>query len=153
MQNKKPFEIILLVGRVTSLQSWLAKKSCHGQILINECSISDYPSKLALHAILFQTVFCFAFLGSYIFISDQKVKARSSRNRNCICDSRIIRRMICESMLSTNAEITPMHCCLGEPGCLAGIMLFSNRLAHNMQARPWSLISILVCFYFHVLPL
>ena len=26
-------------------------------------------------------------------------------------------------MLSTNAEIAPMHCCRGEPGCLAGIML------------------------------
>ena len=38
-------------------------------------------------------------------------------------DSRIIRRMTCESMLSTNAEITPMHCCLGEPDCLAGIIL------------------------------
>ena len=62
MQNKKPFEIILNVGRVTSLQSCVAKKSCHGQTLINECSISDYPSNfeglsLALHAILFQTVF------------------------------------------------------------------------------------------------
>ena len=44
MQNKKPFEIILHVGRVTSLQSWVAKKSCHCQTLINECSISDYPS-------------------------------------------------------------------------------------------------------------
>ena len=43
-KQKKPFEIILHVGRVTSLQSWLAKKSCHGQTLINECSISDYPS-------------------------------------------------------------------------------------------------------------
>ena len=70
-----------------------------------------------------------------------------------VFDSRIIRRMICESMLSTNAEITPMHCCLGEPDCLACIMLSSNRLAHNMQARPWSLVSILVCFYFHVRPL
>ena len=40
MQNKKPFEIILHVGRVTSLQSWMAKKSCHGQTFINECSIS-----------------------------------------------------------------------------------------------------------------
>ena len=28
-----------------SLQSWVAKKSCHGQTLMNECSISDYPSK------------------------------------------------------------------------------------------------------------
>ena len=43
-KNKKPFEIILNVGRVTSLQSWVAKKSCDGQTLINECSISDYPS-------------------------------------------------------------------------------------------------------------
>ena len=45
MQNKKPFEIILHVWRVTSLQSWVAKKSCHGQTLINECFIFDYPSK------------------------------------------------------------------------------------------------------------
>ena len=37
MQNKKTFEIILHVGRVTSLQSWVAKKSCHSQTLINEC--------------------------------------------------------------------------------------------------------------------
>ena len=43
MQNKKLFEIILHVGRVTSLQSWVAKKSCHGQTLINEYYISDYP--------------------------------------------------------------------------------------------------------------
>ena len=27
MQNKKPFEIILHVGRVTSLQSWVAEKN------------------------------------------------------------------------------------------------------------------------------
>ena len=44
MQNGKPFKIMLHVGRVTSLQSWVGKKSCHGQTLINECSISDYPS-------------------------------------------------------------------------------------------------------------
>ena len=44
MQNKKPFEMILHVGGVTTLQSWVAKKSCHGQTLINECSISDCPS-------------------------------------------------------------------------------------------------------------
>ena len=36
---------------------------------------------------LFQTVFCFAFLGSYIFIFYQKVKAKSNRNRNCIFSS------------------------------------------------------------------
>ena len=35
MQNRKPSEIILHVGRLTSLQSWVAKKSCHGQTLIN----------------------------------------------------------------------------------------------------------------------
>ena len=45
MQNKKPFEIIFHLGRVTSLQSWVAKlKTCHGQTLINECSIFDNPS-------------------------------------------------------------------------------------------------------------
>ena len=44
MQNKKAFEIIVHVGRVTSLQSWMAKESCDGQTLINECSIFDYPS-------------------------------------------------------------------------------------------------------------
>ena len=26
------------------LRSWVVKKSCHDQTLINECSISDYPS-------------------------------------------------------------------------------------------------------------
>ena len=44
MQNKNPFQIILHVGRVASLQSWEAKKSCHSQTLINECPIFDYPS-------------------------------------------------------------------------------------------------------------
>ena len=44
MQNKSPFEITLHAGGVTSLQSWVGKKSCHGQTLINECSISDYHS-------------------------------------------------------------------------------------------------------------
>ena len=42
MQSKKPFEIVLHVGRITSLQSWVAKKSCQGQTHTNECSISDY---------------------------------------------------------------------------------------------------------------
>ena len=44
--EKKPFEIILHVGRVTSFQSWVAKKSCHGQTLINEFSVSGYLSNL-----------------------------------------------------------------------------------------------------------
>ena len=77
MQNKKPFEIILRVGRVTSLQRLVAVKSCHGQTRTNECSISDYPSnfeglQLVLHAVLFQKDFCSAFLGTYILISDKK---------------------------------------------------------------------------------
>ena len=38
MQNKKQFEIILHVGRVTSLQSLVAKTSCHSKTLTNECS-------------------------------------------------------------------------------------------------------------------
>ena len=46
MPNKEQFEIILHVGRVTSLQSWVAKKSCHGQTLVNECFIFDYPIQL-----------------------------------------------------------------------------------------------------------
>ena len=32
----------------------------------------------------FQQVFCFAFLGSYIFIFDEKVKVQSNRRRNYI---------------------------------------------------------------------
>ena len=47
-RTKKPFEIILHVGRVFSLKSWVAKKSCHGQTFIIECSISDYPSNFEL---------------------------------------------------------------------------------------------------------
>ena len=46
MQNKELFEIIMHIGRVTSLQSWVAKKSCHGQTFTNECSISDFPFQL-----------------------------------------------------------------------------------------------------------
>ena len=95
MQNRKPFEIILHVGQDTSLQSWVAKKSCHGQTLINKCSISDYPSTILLTTLkacnspymqyyFKRGFFCFAFLKSYIFIADQKVKAKSNRNRNCI---------------------------------------------------------------------
>ena len=35
MQDKKLFEVILHVGRVTSLQSWVAKISCHSQIALD----------------------------------------------------------------------------------------------------------------------
>ena len=40
-----------------------------------------------------------------------------------IFDSWIIRRMMCDSMLLTNAEIAPMHCWLSEPDCLSGIIM------------------------------
>ena len=40
-----------------------------------------------------------------------------------IFDSRIICRMICESMLSTKMQKLLQCCCLGEPDCLTGIML------------------------------
>ena len=70
---------------------WLAqsKKLCHGETLINQCSSFDYPSNfegllLTLRVRLFQMVFCFVFLRSYIFIYDQNVNAKSNRNRNCI---------------------------------------------------------------------
>ena len=78
--QKKTFEMIsiLHVGRVTSLRNWVAKKLCHVQTLMNECSISDYPSNfeglsLALHTILF-----FVLHPSDI-ISDQKVKAKKQK--------------------------------------------------------------------------
>ena len=49
-----------------------------------------------------------------------------------IFDLRIIRRM-CESMLSTNAEIALMDCCLGDPDCLAALCFFLKQTgAHNM---------------------
>ena len=56
MQNKKPFELIFHVGRVTSLHIWVAKKSCHAQTLINECSISDYLSSLDMLRSLGQSI-------------------------------------------------------------------------------------------------
>ena len=67
MQNKRPFEIILHVRRVASLQSWVAKTSCHGQTLINELSISDYPSNFKgiqqwKYAISISIAFCLDFL-------------------------------------------------------------------------------------------
>ena len=62
--KQKPFEIIFHVGRVTSLQSWVAKKSCLGQTLKNKCSFPDYPLK-ACNSPYMQMIFCFPFLGSY----------------------------------------------------------------------------------------
>ena len=41
-KTKKLFEIILHVGRVKSLQSWVAKNHVTVKPLKKECSISDY---------------------------------------------------------------------------------------------------------------
>ena len=35
---------------------WVAKKSCHGQTLINECFISDYPSNFDRGLLSFRNV-------------------------------------------------------------------------------------------------
>ena len=83
-KTKKPFEIILHVGRVTSLQSWVAKKSCHGQTLQkNVLLLTTLPILKACNSpymqYYFKRFFCFAFLRSYIFISDRKVKAKSKK--------------------------------------------------------------------------
>ena len=58
MQNEKPFEIILHVGRATSLQSWVAKKSCHGQILtINVLFLTTLPALKACNSPYMQYYF------------------------------------------------------------------------------------------------
>ena len=58
-----------------------------GLLLMNVLFLTTLTTSKAcnspLHARLFQTVFCFAFLRSYIFISDQNVNAKSNRIRNC----------------------------------------------------------------------
>ena len=83
MQNKNPMEVILHVGLVISLQSWVAKKSCHGQTLINECSIFDYPSSFeGLNSPYMQYYFKrfffgFAFLRSNIFILGQNARQKA----------------------------------------------------------------------------
>ena len=60
-------------------------------------------------------------------------------------NSWIIRRMICESMLSTKMQ--KLRQCtaalVNQTALRALCFLFLNKLTHNMQARPWSLVSIL----------
>ena len=65
-----------------------------------------------------------------------------------VFDSRIIRRMMGESMLSTNAEIAPITVAVVNQTALRALCFpfkqtGTSGLAHNMQARPWSLVSIL----------
>ena len=63
-----------------------------------------------------------------------------------IFGSRIIRRMMCESTLLTNAEIAPMRCCLGEPDCLAGITMLLDWSTWHAGTAVVS-VSILPCMY------
>ena len=69
-----------------------------------------------------------------------------------IFDSRIIRRMMCESMLSTNAEIAPITVAVVNQTALQALCFFLKQtgtpeLVHNMQARPLSLVSILALLH------
>ena len=88
-ETKKPFEIMLHVGRVTSLLSWVAKNHVTVRPLqINVLFLTTLPTLKACNSPYMQYYFKRLFvLRSYIFISDQKVKAKSSGNRNCIFSS------------------------------------------------------------------
>ena len=76
-------------------------------------------------------------------LSEQPFSTGSGRITLTIFYSRIIRRMMCESMLSTNAEIAPITVAVVNQAALRALRFFSNRLAPNMQVRPWSLVSVL----------
>ena len=63
---------------------------------------------------------------------------------SCISDSRIIRRIICESMLSTKMQkLLQCTVALVNSAALRALCFFLNKLAHNTQGRPWPLVSIL----------
>ena len=70
-----------------------------------------------------------------------------------VFDSRIIRRMICESMLSTKMQkLLQCTVALVNQTVLRALCSFFKQtgtpgLAHNMQARPWSLVSILALLH------
>ena len=103
----------------------------------SELSFCPYP---AVYQPMSNGPFCSYILNariSLVPISLMLLLRDGGAHRPCqLFDSRIIRRMICESMLSTKMQRLLQRCCLGEPDCLAGIMLFFNKLAHNMQVRP-----------------
>ena len=76
-----------------------------------------------------------------IIFLGQEMKLRSQYP---FIDSRIIRKKVCESMLSTNAEVAPITVAVVNQTALQALCFFSsNKLAHHTQARPWSLVSIL----------
>ena len=64
-----------------------------------------------------------------------------------VFDSWIIRRMMRESMVSRNAELLQCTVALVNQTALRALCFFSNKLAHKMQARPWSLVSILALLH------
>ena len=90
MQNGKPFEIISHVGWVTILPSWKGSL-VKNMTFIYKCLTVIWFLATQLWRLVTRPTcntmsngFYFAILGSYIFISDQKVKAKNNRNRNCI---------------------------------------------------------------------
>ena len=66
--------------QIFEIQSWVAKTHAN--------AFSTVPTLKACNSPYMQyylkRFFCFAILGSYIFISDQNVKVKCNRNRNCI---------------------------------------------------------------------
>ena len=71
-----------------------------------------------------------------------------SSTAECHFCLRDISRMMCKSMLSTNAEIAPMHCCLGEPDCFARIMLlFQTDLGRQHACTAVVSVSVLALLH------
>ena len=71
------------------------------------------------------------------------------KSMHTFIDSRIIRRMICESMLSTKMQklLQCTSALVNQTALRALCFFFKQTRAHNMQVRPWSLVSILALLY------
>ena len=77
-------------GRTSIVWPNMEKQNIHLRGFDRDMIFSHPTSKVLNSAYMqyyFKRFFCFAFLRSYIFISDQKVKAKNNRNRNCIFSS------------------------------------------------------------------
>ena len=94
-----------------------------------------------------RTEVCYFAISYQQFSSDRRDRVSLTTN---IFDSRIVHRMMCESMLSRNAEIPPMHCCLGEPDCLVGIMLLFQTNWHITCRHGCGLLFQFLLFSMHV---
>ena len=81
MQTKTSFEIILHLGRVTSLQSWVAKNHVTVKLLeMNVLFLTTLPTLKACNSPYMQYYFKRFLLcipRRYIYISDRKVKAKA----------------------------------------------------------------------------